>query len=177
MELKENINIFPPRKFYENVDTKFLNFTPKCRVLPAQYYNDYDIYFELKRRYEPGENKYFPNGGFEVYGPEGSMHNYDLDQVIVHPFHLHMTKFFTTSQSVKDKEKVLDPNKPKGKRGRPSIPEHLRKTPKVYTPNGGKRGRKPLDPNIKAERERIKAEKSKVSNGKRGRPRKIQPSE
>lgn len=170
MKVTEDVNVFPPRFFYENVDPKFLNFTNRCRVLPAQYYNEYNVYFEIKRKFEPGENKYFPKGGFEVYGPEGSLHNYELDQVIVHPFHLGMSKFFSKAQNT-NVEKVVDPNKPKGKRGRPRTNKE-KTEPKVYVPTGGKRGRPSLSPEEKAQREAEKAAKTKVSGGKKGRPKK-----
>jgi len=169
MKVTEDINVFPPRSFYENVDPKFLNFTNRCRVLPAPYFSEYNIYFEIRRKFEPGENKYFPKGGFEVYGPEGSLHNYELDQVIVHPFHLGMSKFFSKSQNV-TKEKVT--TGPKGKRGRPKKDPSERKVLQVYVPTGGKRGRKPMDPELKAAKEAALAAKKAKGTGKRGRPKK-----
>ena len=168
MKVTEDINVFPPRSFYENVDQKFLNFTNRCRVLPVPYFSEYNTYFELKRRFEPGESKHYPNGGFEVYGPEGSLHSYDLDQVIVHPFHLGMTKFFSKSQNA-TKEKVT--TGPKGKRGRPRSNKE-KAEPKVYVPTGGKRGRPSLSPDEKAKREAKKVVKAKASGGKKGRPKK-----
>jgi hypothetical protein len=163
-------NVFPPRKHYVDIDTKFTNFTPKCRVLPANYFNEPNTLFTLKAKYEPGENKFFPKGGFEIVHVEGGTYNYELDEVIVHPFQLGMRKFFTKSETVV-KEKVTDPNK-KGKRGRPKIDPALKKTLPTYVPTGGKRGRKPLDPAVKAAKEAAKLAKQKVSNGKRGRPKK-----
>jgi len=168
MKVTEDVNVFPPRIHYDDVDPKFLNFTNRCRVLPSQYYHDYNIYFELKRKFEPGENKYFPKGGFEVYGPEGSLHNYELDQVIVHPFHLGMTKFFSKSQNT-IKEKVT--TGPKGKRGRPRLNKE-KTEPKTYVPTGGKRGRPAMDPALKAAKEAKRLEKKKSDTGKKGRPRK-----
>jgi len=169
MKITKDIDVFPPRTFYEEIDGKFLNFTNRCRVLPAPYFNDYNIYFEIKRRFEPGENKYYPNGGFEIYGPEGSMHSYDLDQVIVHPFHLGMTKYFSTSQNA-NKEKVT--TGPKGKRGRPKKDPSECKVIQAYVPTGGKRGRKPMDPALKAAKEATLAVKKAKGTGKKGRPRK-----
>lgn len=152
MKVVTDNNIFPPRKHYEDVDSKFTHFTPKCRVLPANYYETPTTVFTLKARYEPGESKYFPNGGFEVKHSEGGTYNYELDEVIVHPFELGMYKYFTKQQNVV-KEKVIDPNKPKGKRGR-----------------------KALDPEVKAAKEATKLaeaeERRKRSGGKRGRPKK-----
>lgn len=169
MEVVIDENVFPPRKHYVDIDSKFINFTPKCRVLPANYFDEYNTLFTLKARYEPGENKFFPKGGFEVVHVEGGTYNYELDEVIVHPFHLGMRKFFTKSETVV-KEKVVDPNKPKAKRGRPS--SGVKKEKPVYVPTGGKRGRKPLDPTIKAAKEAAKAERQKISGGKKGRPKK-----
>lgn len=169
MEVKIDNSVFPPRKHFVDVDEKFTKFTPKCRVIPANYFHEPNTVFFLKARYEPGENKYFPNGGFEIKHIEGGTYNYYLDEVIVHPFELGMRKFFTKVEGVV-KEKVHT-GKP-GKRGRPSKPENERKVKVVYVKTGGKRGRRSLDPAIKAERERIQLEKSKISKGRRGRPKK-----
>jgi hypothetical protein len=69
-------------KAYENVPADLLKFTPGCRVVPAPYAED-DEKFYLVAQYQPGENKYFPEGGYEVRG-EGSMrHSFEIDQVIV----------------------------------------------------------------------------------------------
>lgn len=169
MEVVTDINVFPARIYYTNVDSKFTNFTPKCRVLPANYYNEYNTVFTLKARYEPGENKYFPNGGFEVVHSEGGTYNYDLDQVIIHPFELRMISYFSKSKTAV-KEKIKDPNAPKGKRGRKRVnPEGYKE---VYVPTGGQRGRKKLDPAVKATREAEKLAKREISGGKRGRPKK-----
>lgn len=152
MKVVENTEVFPPRKHYEDVELKFLNFTPKCRVLPADYFENNNIHFTLKAKYAPGEKKYFPNGGVELYNSEGGVHNYELDQIIVHPYELGMNKFFTAAPP-EIKEKVKDPNAPKGKRGR-----------------------KALDPEVKAAKEAAKLaeaeERRKRSGGKRGRPKK-----
>ena len=89
MYLSTRETVVGPFKIYKDVDGKFKNFTDGCRVLPSTYFeNEYTTVFTLKRKYEPGENKTFKNGGFEVYGPSGEIRNFDLDQVIVHPFEL-----------------------------------------------------------------------------------------
>lgn len=160
--------VFPPRKHFVDVDLRFTKFAPKCRVLPANYFEEPNTYFTLKARYEPGENKYFPNGGFEVVHSEGGTYNYYLDEVIVHPFELGMRKFFTKSENVV-KEKVSTGTP--GKRGRPKKDGELKAKP-TYVPTGGKRGRRPMDPTLKAAKEAEKAERAKNSNGKRGRPKK-----
>lgn len=167
MKVIENTNVFPPHKYFVEVEEKFLKFTPNCRVLPARYFSEPQLHFSLKRKYEPGEHKHFPNGGFEVCDTNGGIYNFDLDEVVVHPFHLNMLKYFTTSESVKDKEKVSTGIK--GKRGRPKLPDDQKKTFVKYVPTGGKRGRKPLDPTIKALREAESLNKKEKSGGKRGR--------
>jgi len=152
MKVVTDNSVFPPRKHYEDVELKFTKFTPKCRVLPANYFEEPNTHFILKARYEPGENKFFPMGGFEVKHSEGGTYNYYLDEVIVHPYELGMNKFFTKAPP-EIKEKVKDPNAPKGKRGR-----------------------KALDPEVKAAKEATKLaeaeERRKRSGGKRGRPKK-----
>ena len=181
-------------KVYKDVDNKFMNFTKGCRVLPSPFFeNEHTTIFTLKQKYEPGENKYFIDGGFEVYGPSGEIRNFDLDQVIVHPFELKMTKFFekednvvVANETVKDgvkrkrgrpslgldvKEKVVYiPTG--GKRGRPA--SLTPKTPKVS--KGGKRGRPSLSDEEKIIRQAELNAKAKKSGGKRGRPAKSKKS-
>ena len=168
MKVLENTETFPPYKYYENVEDKFLNFKPLIRVLPARYFNEPQLVFTFKKRYEPGEHKHFPEGGFEVCASDGGVYNFALNEVIVHPFALGMTKFF--SKQLANKEKVT--TGPKGKRGRPAKDPSQLKEKQIYVPTGGKRGRKPLDPEVKAAREAAQLAKSKKSGGKRGRPKK-----
>lgn len=168
MKVVTDNEVFPPRKHFVDIDLKFTKFAPKCRVLPANYFEEPNTMFTLKARYEPGENKYFPNGGFEVVHSEGGTYNYYLDEVVVHPFELGMYKFFTKSENVvKEKISTGIP----GRRGRPKKDGEL-KTKLVYVPTGGKRGRRPMDPTLKAAKEVEKAERAKNSNGRRGRPKK-----
>lgn len=169
MQVVKDTTIFPSRTHYIDVDPKFMNFTPRCRVLPANYYNEYNTYFTLKAKYEPGENKYFPKGGFEIKHSEGGTYSYELDEVIVHPFELGMNKYFSRSLNVV-KEKIKDPNAPKGKRGRKRVNPEGHK--EIYVPTGGQRGRKKLDPAVKAAKEAEKLAKREISGGKRGRPKK-----
>ena len=168
MKVVTDNEVFPPRKHFVDIDLKFTKFAPKCRVLPANYFEEPNTYFTLKARYEPGENKYFPNGGFEVVHSEGGTYNYYLDEVIVHPFELGMRKFFTKSENVV-KEKISTGTP--GRRGRPKKDGELKVKP-AYVPTGGKRGRRPMDPTLKAAKEVEKAERAKNSNGRRGRPKK-----
>jgi len=168
MKINENTETFPPYKYFTDVEEKFLNFKPRCRVLPARHFDDPQLHFSLKQKYEPGA-KGFPNGGFEVYGPDGGLYSFALNEVVVHPFALGMKNYFTKTINV-DKEKVS--TGVKGKRGRPAKDPSERKVLQVYVPTGGKRGRKPLDPEVKAAKEAAMAEKKKNSNGKKGRPKK-----
>ena len=41
---------------YENVEPELLNFKPGARVLPAPYYYEKALYFELIRMYQPGDH-------------------------------------------------------------------------------------------------------------------------
>lgn len=168
MKIIENTETFPNYKYFIEVEDKFLNFTKDCRVLAARYFDDPNIFFSLKKKHEPG-SKGFPNGGFEVYGPDGGTFNFELNEVVVHPYHLGMKKYFSNVQNI-DKEKVS--TGAKGKRGRPSKDPSERKTFPAYVPNGGQRGRKKLSDEEKAKREALVAEKKKNSTGKRGRPKK-----
>jgi len=135
----------PEIPIFSDVESEYLNFEKGCRVLPAPFYEEPTLQFELIKRYEPGEKKTFPNGGFEVYGPGNEIRSFDLDQVILHPFELKKFNFFKKSQSEEAREKIIDPNKPKGKRGRPAkLDENGNPIPKKeYVPTGGKKGRKP----------------------------------
>lgn len=137
-----------PYQVYEDVDPKFRNFAKFVRVLPADYFDNPGEYLTLKAMYQPGEKKSFPNGGFEVYHDNGTIYNYDLDQVIVHPYVLGIRKF--------------------GNNGVTNEIKEANKTP-------GKKGRKPLSPEERAKREELKA--NKVKTGKRGRPSKYTPEQ
>ena len=157
---------------FTDIEPELLNFTKGCRVLPAPFYEEPQLVFELIQRYEPGENKYFPNGGFEIYGPGHERRSFDLDQVVVHPFALNKMGYFKNTDNLVVKNKITDPNKSKGKRGRPrKLDENgnpIVKENKEYVPTGGKRGRpRKLDengnPNIKEKKEYI------PNGGKRGR--------
>lgn len=135
----------PEIPIYADVELEYLQFEKGCRVLPAPFYEEPTLQFELIKRYEPGEKKTFPNGGFEVYGPGNEIRSFDLDQVILHPFELKKFNFFKKSQSEETREKVIDPNRVKGSRGRPKkLDENGQPIIKeAYVPTGGKKGRKP----------------------------------
>jgi hypothetical protein len=68
MKINENNEAFPPYKYFTDVEEKFLNFKPRCRVLPARHFNDPQMHFSLQRKYEPGvvtvhDNPYAPDHG------------------------------------------------------------------------------------------------------------------
>lgn len=163
----------PEIPIYADVELEYLQFEKGCRVLPAPFYEEPTLQFELIKRYEPGEKKTFPNGGFEVYGPGNEIRSFDLDQVILHPFELKKFNFFKKSQSEETREKVIDPNRVKGSRGRPKkLDENGQPIIKeAYVPTGGKRGRAPLSPEEKAKRELEKANQPIIvkEKGQRGR--------
>lgn len=195
MKVETNNDVFPPRKHFVEVEDKFKNFTKDCRVLPVTYFEEPNTIFFLKAKYEPGEKKTFPNGGYELYSVEGATHNFELDQCVVHPYQLGMTQYFSKMENVV-KEKVT--TGPKGKRGRPRLNPDELKTFAPYIPKGtprgrrklsdeeralreaskpvkttgGKRGRAPLPPEVKAAREAERAAKKAQGPGRRGRPAK-----
>lgn len=170
MKIEENVDVFPPRKHYVEVEPKFTEFTKSCRVLPVTYFDEPNTVFFLKAKYLPGEKRTFPNGGFEVYGPEGSTHNFELDQVVVHPYSLRMMKYFSKTEGTV-KEKIVKIMGEGGKRGRPRTKSEDYVKP-VYVPTGGKKGRKRMSDEDRAIRDAKVAAKKVGSTGKKGRPRK-----
>jgi hypothetical protein len=168
MKINENNEAFPPYKYFTDVEEKFLNFKPECRVLTARHFDDPHQHFTFRKRHEPGSPG-FPQGGFEVIGPDGGTYNFYLDEVVVHPFQLGMRNYFSKSQTTV-KEKIS--TGAKGKRGRPSKDPSERKVLQAYVPTGGKRGRKPLDPEVKAAKEAALVAKKAKGTGKKGRPKK-----
>jgi hypothetical protein len=163
---------------YDETEEVFIPQERGVRVLPAPFFYDKKQYFELQRRYEPGEKVTFPNGGYEVVDVSGGIRSYDLDQVIIHPAVLQHKKMMDKMARRAEKEQkkrerrskqIGKENKPKtGKRGRPSLStaekmvrENLKEQAKVRS--GGKRGR-PKSTEMKA------VSTPKVSSGQRGRP-------
>lgn len=110
---------YAPIPCYTDVEAELLAFDKDVRVLPAPYYDQPSQLFTLKKRHEPSDNaKGFPNGGFEVYDSTGGIYNYDLDQVITHPYAIGKLNYFKSDTPQRDK--VVDPNAPKAPRGRKS---------------------------------------------------------
>jgi hypothetical protein len=71
-------------KVFVDVPDELLNFTPNCRVQPAPFFGKRQYKFYLIAKYEPGENKNFPNGGFELRGENSVRYSFEIDQVIVY---------------------------------------------------------------------------------------------
>lgn len=149
--------------FYTDVEPELEAREVGVRVLPAQYFYEKRAHFELSKRYEPGENKFFPNGGFVVVGEGGVRRCYDLDQVIIHPSIIKHKK--TLDKMIRKAEKE------QGKRKR-----QYKKAAREAIKGNGKRGRKPLDPAEKARREQEKVDRAQKSGGLRGRPKSENPT-
>jgi hypothetical protein len=151
MKLSERHGEYAPIKIFEDIDPKFTNFVRGIRVLPAPYANEPHLHFTLKAHYQPGENKHFPLGGFQVYNESCGVYNFYLDQIIVHPLALNMRNFKFNN----DKE----------------TPIREIKAPEVKGPHK-KRGRKPLTQEEITNRENEILKRKQRSGGKRGRPKK-----
>lgn len=163
---------------YDETEEIFIPTEKGVRVLPAPFFYDKKLYFELWKRYEPGEKSTFPNGGYEVVDVSGGIRSFDLDQVIIHPAVLKHKKMLDKMARRAEKEQkqrdrrvkqISKANKIKtGKRGRPALSsaeklvrENLKEQAKVRS--GGKRGRPKSDtPKV--------VSTPKVSSGRRGRP-------
>ena len=147
---------------YDETEEIFIPTERGVRVLPAPFFYDKKLYFELKAAYAPGDKRTFPNGGYEVVDINGGIRSYDLDQVIIHPQVLHHKKML--DKMARRAEKQAKKNKRvSNKIGRENKPKH------------GKKGRPALDPAVKAHRDRIKADAKDRSGGKRGRPKSLVP--
>jgi hypothetical protein len=145
---------------YIDVEPEFVATEPGIRVLPAPFFYEKRLFFHLKKRYEAGEHKSFPGGGFEVRGEGGETRCFELDQVIIHPAVLKHKK--TLEKMRVRAEKAV------AKRGRKSNSG----TPKVKNePGTGRRGRPALSAEEKAIRLASQVVKTAASGGRRGRPK------
>jgi hypothetical protein len=158
---------------YEEVDDELALPTDVCaavlvnkkeplRVLPAPFFYEKRLFFWLKARYEPGEKKTMPNGGFEVVDQAYAVRSFDLDQVILHPEVIRHQRTIDKMKRKAEKEAT------KRERQRLKASKRVAKEAKVKT---GKRGRRALSPEEKAQREADKLAKAQRSGGKRGRPK------
>ena len=145
--------------FYSEVEPELVASEPGTRVLPSAYYYEKKVRCELMKRYEPGEYRLMPNGGFEVWVEDGGRRYFELDQVIVHPDIIKHTKRMEKMKLKAEKEQA--------------------KRQKQYDKAAriaGKRGRKALSAEEKAQREADKAARAIKSGGRRGRPKSSTPS-
>lgn len=147
---------------YDSIDEIFLATEPGVRVLPAPFFYDKKQYFELYKRYEPGEKASFPNGGYEVRDIMGGVRSFDLDQVIIHPV-------------VLKHKKMLDKMSRRAEKEQKRRERRSKKIARELKPKTGKRGRPALDPAVKAAREAEKVARASRSGGKRGRPASTTP--
>jgi len=144
---------------YTDVEDVLATIKPGDRVLPAPFFYEKNLWFHLIRKWEPGENKYFPNWGFEVRDGGAGVRNYDLDQVILHPHLIKHKK--TMDKMARRAEKEAAKRDRQLKRGS--------KPPKEKV-EGARRGRPAIDPAVKAAREAERIARAQRSGGKRGRP-------
>jgi hypothetical protein len=146
---------------YDEVETE-LQVTPETpkltRVLPSPFFYEKRLFFYLIKRYEPGEKKTFPRGGYEVRGEDGAMRSYNLDQVIIHP-------------ALIKHRKTLDKMARRAEKEARKRDRRVSKVEQTDKPKHARRGRPAMDPALKAAKEAEKV--ARVSAGrKRGRPRK-----
>ena len=144
--------------FYSDVEPELVATTPGTRVLPAVYFYEKKTRCELLKRYEPGEYNLMPNGGFEVWVEDNGRRYFELDQVIVHP-------------ALIKHQKTLDKMMRKAEKEKAKRERQYKKAARVASTGGGKRGRRPMDPAVKAQREADRIARAQKSGGKRGRPK------
>lgn len=156
MKIVEKPWKYGTRLAYEDIEPELLEFKPDIRVLPASSYYEKNVMFTFIARYEPGEKKTFPEGGFEVRGPGGDVRSFYLDQVVIHPFVIRHRKMVNKVRAKDEKQQA-------------KIDKRLARMDKLNKIGTGKRGRPSLSPEEKAIRDAEKANKP-VSTGKRGRP-------
>lgn len=144
--------------FYSDVEPELQASVPGTRVLPAAYFYEKGTRCELLKRWEPGEYRLMPNGGFEVWVEDGGRRYFELDQVIVHP-------------AVIKHQKSLDKMMRKAEKEQAKRDRQYNKVAREVSKGNGKRGRRPMDPAEKARREQEKAARAEKSGGRRGRPK------
>jgi hypothetical protein len=149
--------------YYDEVETE-LQVTPETpkltRVLPSPFFYEKRLFFYLIKRYEPGEKKTFPRGGYEVRGEDGAMRSYHLDQVIIHP-------------ALIKHRKTLDKMARRAEKEARKRDRRVSKVEQTDKPKHARRGRPAMDPALKAAKEAEKVAKAVISGGRRGRPKGI----
>ena len=148
---------------YTEVEDEFVAVEPGVRVLPAQFFYEKRLFFHLKRRYEPGEKRSFPGGGFEVRDESGATRCYELDQVIIHPAVLQHKKTLERMKRRVEKEQ-----KKRGRKSSTIVNNDGKIIERIKT---GKKGRPPLSAEEKAQRDIAQAARTSASGGRRGRPK------
>lgn len=144
--------------FYTEVEPELHATIPGTRVLPSCFFYEKKTRCELLKRYEPGEYRLMPAGGFEVWCEDGGRRYFELDQVIVHPDVINHAKRMEKAKLKAEKEQA--------KRDK-AYARAARQANKA----AGKRGRKALSPEERAQREADKAARAIKSGGRRGRPK------
>jgi len=147
---------------YDETEEIFIPTEKGTRVLPAPFFYDKKLYFELWKRYEPGDKPTFPNGGYEVVDVSGGIRSYDLDQVIIHP-------------AVLQHKKMLDKMARRAEKEQKKRERRVKQIGKENKPKTGKRGRPSLSTAEKMVRENLKEQAQARSGGKRGRPKSTEP--
>jgi hypothetical protein len=148
--------------YYTDVEPELMDMRKGDRVLPAPFFYEKSVYYELYAIHEAGKPGY-PKGGVEVTGHDGHRRYYELDQVILHP---HVIKHKKTL------DKMMRRAEKEGAKRQKQYERAQRKVEKEV----GKRGRKALSPEERAQRESEKAARAIKSGGKRGRPKGSTPS-
>ena len=143
---------------YDETEEIFVPTEKGVRVLPAPFFYDKKLYFELWKKYEPGEKSTFPNGGYEVVDVSGGIRSFDLDQVIIHP-------------SVLQHKKMLDKMARRAEKEQKKRDRRVKQMGKENKVKTGKRGRPALSNSEKMVRENLKEQAKVRSGGKRGRPK------
>jgi len=147
---------------YDETEEIFVPTEKGVRVLPAPFFYDKKLYFELWKRYKPGEKSTFPNGGYEVVDVSGGIRSFDLDQVIIHP-------------AVLKHKKMLDKMARRAEKEQKQRDRRVKQISKVNKIKTGKRGRPALSSAEKLVRENLKEQAKARSGGKRGRPKSDTP--
>ena len=146
--------------FYSDVEPELVATEKGTRVLPAVYFYEKGTRCELLKRWEPGEYRFMPNGGFEVWVEDGGRRYFELDQVIIHPAVIKHQKSLDKMMRKAEKEQ--------SKRDR----QYTKATRDAQKEKGtGRRGRPAMDPIEKIRREQEKAARAEKSGGRRGRPK------
>ncbi len=162
-------SIYPRKAFkFDNEDEKiqYTNFKVGGRVLPADLFNNEitGVEYYFRSIHSPYEKGHLGTGGISVVCSDGSTRTFYPDSVIIHP------SSFTMRNDTTQIEYNGEQMKKRGRKRTKPVDEATGEVVK------GKRGRKPLDPEIKAQREAEKSLKLQSNpDRKRGRPKLTDP--